>query len=618
MSEERTPEGKGKTDGRVVYSRLHTDDEADGDDGARRGGGLLPERLSLAPMLVPLLVGFALLIGLVIGLGYLSTKQLQGVSSQALALESQRTAQIKYLLRLQTTLAQLNNEARARARVEGESGLMLPFKFRLSNAREEVDAALKDFRRLPQAETERGRAFLSDVNSYFEVVSDLERYSLEGFPRYREVEKNLSAIIAEVESEQERVPQEIEESKRRASRSIRFLTILSVLTGSLVAALVLWELQRRFRQLRRNIQDLRRERRFSRQILKGLPSAIAALDRQDRIRSANEGFFRIFPEAQIGASVYDKFTTPEGQKLLAAATGQQVERPTYHGRWRLGERDDPAERSFDVYSSPLEIDDERGQLLALVDVTEAAHAETDLRRQESLAAVGRAAAQVAHEIKNPLGSIRLGVAMLRDMTGNPEAISTIDLVERGIDHLNKLTIDVTQFSRQKQLSIAEVDLHHLLDASLDLVSDKIRDKQTIIERQYAPDVLRIEADADQLRQVFVNLFANAVDASPAAAPVTITTGTATIEGRGGANGDGAARRIQVARLTIADRGVGMDEKTRTRLFEPFFTTKKRGTGLGLAIAKQIIDAHGGHITVDSAPGEGTRFTIDLPLRQRDM
>ncbi len=109
------------------------------------------------------------------------------------------------------------------------------------------------------------------------------------------------------------------------------------------------------------------------------------------------------------------------------------------------------EQSFDIYSSPLAIDAARGQILTLVDATEAAEAERGLRRQESLAAVGQATAQVAHEIRNPLGSIRLGVSMLRDSVTDDEGLNTIELVERGIKHLNKLVVDVAQFSSRKAL-----------------------------------------------------------------------------------------------------------------------------------------------------------------------
>src|SRR5213078_3556261 len=124
--------------------------------------------------------------------------------------------------------------------------------------------------------------------------------------------------------------------------------------------------------------------------------------------------------------------SPDRVKLLEAATASHVVAATYRGRWALDQ--DEAEVTFDVYSSPLEIDGEHGQILTLVDVTEAVKAESLLRRTESLAAVGSAAAQLAHEIKNPLGSIRLGVEMLRQYTTVPEAEKTISLVERGIHH----------------------------------------------------------------------------------------------------------------------------------------------------------------------------------------
>src|SRR5262249_48112359 len=143
------------------------------------------------------------------------------------------------------------------------------------------------------------------------------------------------------------------------------------------------------------------------------------------------------------------------------------------------------DKAFDVYSSPLAITGEPGQIVTLVDATEAAAAERTLRRSESLAAVGQATTQVAHEIRNPLGSIRLGVSMLRDSVSDPDALNTIELVERGIKHLNKLVVDVTQFSRQKELERSEVDLHESLERSIDLVTERIVEKNTTVEKQFA-------------------------------------------------------------------------------------------------------------------------------------
>jgi two-component system sensor histidine kinase HydH len=162
------------------------------------------------------------------------------------------------------------------------------------------------------------------------------------------------------------------------------------------------------------------------------------------------------------------------------------------------------------------------------------------------------------------------------------------------------------------LSLEQTNVHELLDTSLELVAEQIQAKHAPIERHYTSESLGGELDADQLRQVFVNLLANALDAGEENSPVSITT--ALVARRAGENGDGA--NVPHARVTIADRGRGMDAKTRARIFEPFYTTKKRGTGLGLAIVKKIVEQHGGTIAVESAPGEGTRFHVELPLARK--
>ena len=111
-----------------------------------------------------------------------------------------------------------------------------------------------------------------------------------------------------------------------------------------------------------------------------------------------------------------------------------------------------------------------------------------------------------------------------------------------------------------------------------------------------------------MRQVFVNVIANAIDASDENASVRISTELLTVDG----DGNGQPRK-PYARIKIADQGRGMDRATRDRIFEPFYSTKKRGTGLGLAIVKQIVEQHGGKINVSSEPGKGSEFSIDLPI-----
>ncbi|HEV2880941.1 MAG TPA: ATP-binding protein [Pyrinomonadaceae bacterium] len=615
--EERQPKDERDAGGgRVVYSRLPSAEEAARAEEQRPAAATvsLPSfvREPLAPTLPTLVIAFVLLVLLVFGLGYLSVKEVESVSREVQRLDHQSADRTEMLLDLRSALTQLDNEARERGTREAGGGIVNPFDLKLRRARGEVEKKLFLFDHLPVAQTAPGQTFRANVAKYIESTKDAEQYSLEGYKSFRPVEEGMRVLLTQVNQQQQQLERERLSLAAQAARRISLLRWIAMLFGALIAAATIWEVQRRFRQMRRSLEESRRERLFSSQMLEGMVSAVAAIDGRGALRSANAAFFRLFPAASVGALVQDASPAPDASKMFAAAVGgARVEHVTYHGRWTLKDADDE-EGTFEVYSSPLEIDGGRGQIMSLVDVTKTVATETELRHKASLAAVGQAAAQVAHEIKNPLGSIRLGVAMLRDMTGPGEAHDTIDLVERGIDHLNKLTVDVTNFSRGKELSLERADLHELLDTSLELVSEQIRAKRAPIERHYTSESLAGHLDADQLRQVFVNLLANALDAGEENSPVSITT--ALVAHRPGGNGSGANGAH--ARITIADRGRGMDAKTRARIFEPFYTTKKRGTGLGLAIVKKIVEQHGGTIEVESTAGEGTRFHVELPLAQQ--
>jgi signal transduction histidine kinase len=609
----------------VVYRRLSEPEQ----EAARRaaekaaGVGTLAAR-RLAPTLRPLLVGFILLLVLIGLLGYFSRHELDTVENGTTTLQVQHTAKIKQILDLQAAALRLNTEARIRAAAESRHELMTPFEIPLGKARTEVTEKLAQLDRMPFAQQENWRVLHERLAQFLETTKDLSAFSLNGFTQFREIEAQIQTIQSELIREPAEVARRSEALQVQSSNKIYFWWITALVIGVLVIAATLWEVQRRFRHEQQSLDEARRERQFSTQMLEGMVSAVAAIDAHAHIRSANAAFFELFPQASVGISVFDNFAAPEAKVMLEAAVAEPVKTATYRGRWLLNAVDGAGgvERTFDLYSSPLEMDKESGQIVTLVDVTAAVESEAVMRRNEALAAVGQASAQVAHEIKNPLGSIRLGVSMLRDMTTDEEAISTIDLVERGIDHLNKLVIDVTQFSRQKPLARTEFDLHQLLDESLELVSDRVREKHTRIEKHFSSQALRGSWDEDQLRQVFVNLLANAIDASPQGAVVSISTervngGSSRSHGTGNGEGQAETGTQKLARITVADEGTGIDDATRARIFEPFFTTKKRGTGLGLAIVKQIVERHGGTITVNSAPDKGARFILDLPLKSRE-
>jgi len=547
-----------------------------------------------------------LLLVVILVLGVKSANKTDDVVANTQRLTLKYSTELSNLLDARLQAFNLNNEARVRDAAYSRRELLPPYDLKVSAARDELRAAQKKLTPIPNIGPVDWQKFITHLQAFIDVTEDRRDFNLNGFDRYKPLEDDFKVLIAQAQKNYDKVGGEVDFYQKDANSLIIKWSILAVLVGALVAAGTIWQVQRHFRDMRRSVLETRRERNFTTQLLQGMVSAVAAFDEEDRIRSANAAFFRIFPNASIGASVFEKLGPDDAMKILEAVTSIRVTRETYHGRSIA--RVDDEDKAFDVYSSPLAINGDRGQIVTLVDATEAAESERTLRRSESLAAVGRATTQVAHEIRNPLGSIRLGVSMLRDSVNDQDALNTIELVERGIKHLNKLVVDVTQFSRQKELERSTVDLHESLERSIDLVSDKILEKNATIEKHYAGGPIVGQWDPYQLRQVFVNVIANAVDASQENAAVLISTEVLAPE----SNGDGQQPKTY-ARITIADHGKGMDKTTRDRLFEPFFSTKKRGTGLGLAIVKQIVEQHGGRISVASQPGEGSKFKIDLPV-----
>lgn len=597
----------------MVYRRIEAGNDAAG-PGAEGGPSFTGWR-QLAPTLWPLMLGFLILLVLVFLLGVLSERELEnmrsGVGNAQLTLDGRTDLYTRTL----AAAERLNTEARLRADREARKEVLPPLAVNVSNARNELNEQIDKLNNPSLMALPSWAKLRKDLQTFSDSTKELSVYAAQGFVLFRDLREDFDVVSKELQAERTKMDAAGEDLRQRAVRRVRLLWVTALILGFLVVAGTVAEVQKRFREVNRSVENARRERRFSTQILEGMVSAVAAIDARGRVRSANGVFMEIFPSAKVGVSVHGEIALNESLGSLEAAIAQPVKEATYFGRCRVSVATRAeAERTFDVYSSPIEIDNEQGRIVTLVDVTDAVDAETVMRRNEALAAVGQASAQLAHEIKNPLGSIRLGVSILRDMTDKPDALNTIDLVERGIEHLNKLVVDVTQFSRQRPLNITPVQLDDLLDVSLMLVEDRIQDKDIKVVRDLAEPV-QGRWDEDQLTQVFVNLLANGIDASSEGAPVSVSTrkiAESRLIEKAHPSSRTAVHRDYV-RVVIEDTGSGMDAATRAKIFEPFYTTKKRGTGLGLAVVKQIVEQHEGAIAVESEPGKGTRFIIELPL-----
>src|ERR1044072_711898 len=286
MSDEKSDEG------RVVYSRPE-----DAGGGRRRARGWMAGsgRDTLWGALVPLAVGFALLVGLVFAPGVLSAGEGAKTSFDTTADEHGLPAMTSTLLNLRLALSRLDTEARLRARVEaGTSNVMLPHSdLRLRNERGEVEKLLPEFDRLQLKDAEKKRAVRAGVETYVAITKDLRRYSDAGFTTYRDLDTSLKSMMSELSEERDALGERRVDAVKNARGQIRLLMWLAALTGLVVATATFLEVLRRFRQMRRGYEELRRERQFSTQMLEGMPSAVAGADRGVRKSSANAAFFGV-------------------------------------------------------------------------------------------------------------------------------------------------------------------------------------------------------------------------------------------------------------------------------------------------------------------------------------
>ncbi len=225
----------------------------------------------------------------------------------------------------------------------------------------------------------------------------------------------------------------------------------------------------------------------------------------------------------------------------------------------------------------------------------------ELLQKEKLASMGQLAAGVAHEINNPLGTILLFADVMYKESG--EDYSRREDLRMIIDETircRKIVADLLNFARQQEVLAQESDINDLLEQVIEGVSHQGSFKSVTIIRQFASALPHIQADPAQLMQVFVNLLNNAADAMPQGGTITISTGLVD---------------SQHLEIKVTDTGCGISEENLGKLFTPFFTTKPvgKGTGLGLSIVYGIIKMHRGQITVHSQVGQGTTFTVALPV-----
>lgn len=248
-----------------------------------------------------------------------------------------------------------------------------------------------------------------------------------------------------------------------------------------------------------------------------------------------------------------------------------------------------------------------GSLLIVDDITDRRRREARLRRAENLASLTTLAAGVAHEIKNPLGSLGIHIQLMQrslDRNGcldGEDARGYLDVLEEEVARLNGIVVDFLFAVRPMNTELKSADVNSVIHDLLQFTKYELRESGIEVAEEYDDEIPRVELDEKYLKQALLNIIKNAQAAMPEGGVLSVSTSV----------------KDDMVAIAISDNGTGISEEVREKIFEPYFTTKEFGSGLGLTVVYKIIKEHGGEIALQSREGVGTTFTIMLPVPQSE-
>jgi signal transduction histidine kinase len=365
------------------------------------------------------------------------------------------------------------------------------------------------------------------------------------------------------------------------------------------------ELAAKNRELKKSLREKKEVQNYLERILECLPCGVLVFDESGRVTLCNPVAARVLDQS---ASAKPKGNKPARwnaavRKYLAAFEdrengGSDVEIPFVSGN---------SLRILATASTPLRSASgaKVGALHIIRDITEMKSMEAQSKRSERLTAMGEMAVELAHEIRNPLGSIELFASLLeKELPRQSDPGRWAENIRVGSHSLNNIVSNMLQFANPLAPQFREVDLHDLVNEILNFADPILKQREVRVETRLDAQEKTVIGDAELLKQMILNLLLNSLQAMPSHGSVRVGTRDVQLL-PGGACGAGVE-------LTVQDTGLGIPPENLGRVFDPFFTTNKNGTGLGLSVVHQIVEQHSGLIHVDSKVGAGTTFTINLP------
>jgi signal transduction histidine kinase len=357
-------------------------------------------------------------------------------------------------------------------------------------------------------------------------------------------------------------------------------------------------------ELGRNLAEKQRVKSYLKNILENLPTGVLVISQEGFVTIINPVVYQLLPLAGEGNAMNESYQSlPFPAELKHAIHLALKKSPEYVEDYEIHIRQAiPAASalSLAISTSPLgsRSTEEDGVIVILKDISRLKELEARNQRAQRLQAMGEMAIQLAHEIRNPLGSIELFASLIRQEVDKGDDISKwAAQVVTGVKFLNTIVTNMLAFSRGGDPQFSKINLLELIHSTLVFLEPVLQQREVQIVCPMEDPEAEIEADPEMLRQMLMNLLMNAMQAMPARGKLTFRLSSPT---------------LSTLCLEVEDTGIGIATDNLERIFDPFFTTNERGTGLGLALVHQIVKKHDGQVEVKSQPGCGTCFSIQFP------
>ncbi len=359
-------------------------------------------------------------------------------------------------------------------------------------------------------------------------------------------------------------------------------------------------------QIRSLVLDLATENELLWMVLESMSDGVVVTDREDRVLVVNKSAQRMIPFNTEEPAEKPLWETIQDREI--AAFFEENLRTLDRVKDREFTLGNGYVRTLAVSLMPLVRKGEiTGNVVHIEDVTDKRSKEARLRRAESLAALTTLTAGVAHEIKNPLGSIGIHLELIRKEMNGRETIATsrvgeiLSVIREEVERLNRIVVDFLFAVRPMNAELEYGDLNKVVQELLEFLKFELDAEDIVVQAELDPRLPQIRLDQKYMKQALLNVIKNAIAAMP----------------EGGLLGVSTYQKGGELFLRIRDTGVGIPEENMGKIFEPYFTTREFGSGLGLTVVYKIVKEHLGEIAIDSRPGEGTTVTLSFPIPQKE-